>query len=87
MAESIVRRVVDTLTEALKFNATQNATAEAPAKPKIPSTPEGIAIAYGSIVVMAVLPIFFGAFRSVKHQKKQKVGDELVVDVSPTELL
>lgn len=38
------------------------------------STPEGIAIAYGSLVVMAVLPIFFGAFRSVKHHTEQKVS-------------
>lgn len=37
---------------------------------KIPASPEGIAVAYGSLVVMALLPIFFGALRSVKQQKK-----------------
>lgn len=42
---------------------------------KIPSTPEGMAIAYTSLVVMALVPIFFGAFRSVRyHQEQQKVS-------------
>ncbi len=30
---------------------------------KIPATPEGMAVAYGSLVIMALIPIFFGAFR------------------------
>ena len=38
---------------------------------KTPSTPEGMAVAYGSLVVMALLPIFFGSFRSVKHHNEQ----------------
>jgi minor histocompatibility antigen H13 len=38
---------------------------------KVPATPEGMAVAYGSLVIMALLPIFFGAFRSVKHHKQQ----------------
>ena len=37
---------------------------------KIPATPEGLALAYSSLVVMALLPIFFGSFRSVKSQKE-----------------
>ena len=37
---------------------------------KIPATPEGLALAYSSLVIMALLPIFFGAFRSVKSQKE-----------------
>jgi len=39
---------------------------------KIPATPEGLALAYSSLVIMALLPIFFGAFRSVKSQKEVK---------------
>jgi minor histocompatibility antigen H13 len=31
-----------------------------------------MAVAYGSLVIMALLPIFFGAFRSVKHHKQQR---------------
>ncbi|XP_049635238.1 minor histocompatibility antigen H13 isoform X1 [Suncus etruscus] len=33
---------------------------------RAPSTPEGIALAYGSLLLMALLPIFFGALRSVR---------------------
>ena len=39
---------------------------------KIPATPEGMAVAYGSLVIMAVVPIFLGAFRSVKSHREQK---------------
>lgn len=37
------------------------------------ATPHGLLIAYSSLVIMALLPIFFGAFRSVGHKKRQKV--------------
>ncbi|XP_065577350.1 minor histocompatibility antigen H13-like [Artemia franciscana] len=33
---------------------------------------EGMVIAYGNLLVMALLPIFLGAFRSVKHHSLQK---------------
>lgn len=58
---------IDAVTEAVE-NITEAVTGK-----KIPATPEGIAVAYGSLVIMALLPIFFGALRSVKHQKQQKV--------------
>lgn len=41
---------------------------------RIPSTPEGMAIAYGSLIIMAILPIFFGSYRAVKHHKEQQVS-------------
>ena len=65
-AEEIVTEaveVVENITEAVK-----NGTG------KIPATPEGMAIAYGSLVIMALLPIFFGSFRSIKHHADQKVS-------------
>ncbi|XP_046970195.1 minor histocompatibility antigen H13 [Vanessa cardui] len=40
------------------------------------SSIEGVAIAYLSLVIMAILPIFFGAFRSVKYLKEQKESGE-----------
>ena len=49
----------------IKENAT-NATG------KPTSTPQGIAMAYGSLVIMSLLPIFFGSYRSV-HYHKEKV--------------
>ena len=41
---------------------------------KTAATPEGMAIAYGSLLIMALLPIFFGSYRSVRYQAEQKVG-------------
>jgi len=38
------------------------------------ATPEGMAMAYGSLVFMALLPIVVGAFRSVKHHKEQQTA-------------
>jgi len=43
---------------------------------KIPATQEGMFIAYGSLVIMALLPIVLGAFRSVTHHKEQKASGE-----------
>lgn len=39
---------------------------------RVPGTPEGMAIAYGSLIIMAILPIFFGSYRAVKHHKEQQ---------------
>ena len=39
---------------------------------KIPATPEGMMVAYGSLVIMALIPIYLGSFRSVESQKAQK---------------
>uniref|UniRef100_A0A8D2AJ05 Histocompatibility minor 13 n=1 Tax=Sciurus vulgaris TaxID=55149 RepID=A0A8D2AJ05_SCIVU len=40
-----------------------------------PSTPEGIALAYGSLLLMALLPIFFGALRSVRCARGKNSSD------------
>lgn len=77
MAETMDPVVTDTVTEAVEsvvdaVNETVNATG------KPPSTPEGMAVAYGSLVIMALIPIFLGAFRSVKHQDEQKAAGEPV---------
>ena len=62
MAEEVVKEVVENITEAV--NGTR----------KEPATPEGIALAYGSLVFMALVPIFYGSFRSITHQEKAKVS-------------
>lgn len=64
-AEQIVKQAAENVTETLSGA-------------KIPATPEGAAVAYGSLIFMAMLPIFFGAFRSVKHQTDQKVSYETI---------
>jgi len=50
-----------------------NNTAEKNVTEKVPATPEGMAVAYGSLVIMALVPIFFGSFRSVRYHREQKV--------------
>lgn len=65
--EEIVQQVQENFTESANAAATNGTT-------KMPSTPEGMALAYGTLVVMAMLPIFFGSIRSVKHHKEQTVG-------------
>ncbi|KAK2176064.1 hypothetical protein NP493_685g01060 [Ridgeia piscesae] len=57
-------------TAAVLNETAKNATA------KIPATPEGMATAYGSLVVMALVPIFFGSLRSVRFHKEQKESGE-----------
>ena len=63
--------------EELVKQVTENVT-EANTVSKIPATPEGIAVAYGSLVIMAMLPIFFGSIRSVKYHKEQKVTGQFI---------
>lgn len=57
--------------------AVENATETLTGAKKTPASLEGTAVAYGSLVIMAMLPIFFGALRSVKHQKEQKVCESI----------
>lgn len=53
-------------------NATDsNGTEVLNATAKFVATPQGTALAYGSLVVMALLPIFFGALRSVTCSKSK----------------
>lgn len=66
--------MADTIVEEVVAQAAENITESANKTGKIPSTPEGMALAYGTLVVMAMLPIYYGSVRSVKQQKKVKVG-------------
>lgn len=68
ITEKVLKEVVE--------NATDNISAA-----KIPASPEGAVMAYGSLIVMAMLPIFFGALRSVKHQKDQKVNLNVLITI------
>ena len=67
--DSFKETVVETLKDAV--SDANNATADgvnATTEGKTPSTPEGMAIAYGSLVFMALLPIFLGSFRFVLYK-------------------
>ncbi|KAG7471505.1 minor histocompatibility antigen H13 isoform X3 [Solea senegalensis] len=52
-----------------------NGTEVLNATAKFVATPEGTALAYGSLVFMALLPIFFGALRSVDCSKSKNAAD------------
>ncbi|KAM6925395.1 minor histocompatibility antigen H13 isoform 2-T2 [Xenentodon cancila] len=58
------------------LNATDsNGTEALNATVKFVATPQGTALAYGSLVFMALLPIFFGALRSVTCSKSKNSAD------------
>uniref|UniRef100_F7E2U5 Histocompatibility minor 13 n=1 Tax=Equus caballus TaxID=9796 RepID=F7E2U5_HORSE len=56
-------------------NGSAEAGGPANGKTRPPSTPEGIALAYGSLLLMALLPIFFGALRSVRCARGKNASD------------
>jgi len=43
---------------------------------KTPATPEGMALAYGSLLIMALIPIWIGSFRSVKSHKEMRENSD-----------
>ncbi|XP_014253588.1 minor histocompatibility antigen H13 [Cimex lectularius] len=61
--------MAELLQKIFKENVSENATE---AVKRIPATKEGVTVAYTSLVVMALLPVFFGSIRSVKYHKEQK---------------
>lgn len=67
---------VDNIIKAL--NETNSTDTESVLK-RTPATTEGMLIAYTSLVIMALIPIFLGAFRSVQLHIKNKVS---VIEVS-----
>ncbi|XP_013101359.1 minor histocompatibility antigen H13 [Stomoxys calcitrans] len=77
MSEQIVDQVVEVVKDAAE-SLENNATSETITNAKVPSTPEGIALAYSSLVIMAVLPIVFGSIRSVKLHKNRRITGEKV---------
>lgn len=67
---------MDPLIKSILAQTAENLTENAGNKTeKPPSTPEGMAVAYGCIVFMAMVPIIFGSYRSVVyHKEKVKYG-------------
>lgn len=70
MADGVVRLLLGQAEGAAAENVSETNTTSAGAR--TPSTPEGMAVAYGSLVLMALLPIFFGSYRSVNYHKDKK---------------
>lgn len=64
--------------------ASSSPPAAATASARPPATPEGMALAYGSLVLMALLPIFFGALRSVSCAKSKVTAGLTVTGLTVT---
>ncbi|XP_017858496.1 PREDICTED: minor histocompatibility antigen H13 [Drosophila arizonae] len=76
MAEEVIGSVKKAIQGILE-NVNASAKNETITNEKKPSTPEGIAVAYSSLVIMAMLPIIFGSIRSVKlHKLKKSTGEK-----------
>ncbi|KAI9515711.1 Minor histocompatibility antigen H13 [Dissostichus eleginoides] len=70
-----IPEAVAAVLEALN-NTDSNGTEQAlNATAKFVASPEGTALAYGSLVFMALLPIYFGALRSVTCSKSKELGE------------
>ncbi|ALC38532.1 Spp [Drosophila busckii] len=77
MAEQIIDNIKNAFRGILEnTNENENVKNETITNEKKISTPEGIAVAYGSLVIMAMLPIIFGSIRSVKLHKQKKASGE-----------
>jgi len=79
-AEAIVKEAAEQLGKVISENLTNGTNATASEKFK--ATPEGLILAYSSLVIMALIPIILGSFRSVHHQKNQKESGEEVETMS-----
>ncbi|KAJ0036563.1 hypothetical protein NQD34_005240 [Periophthalmus magnuspinnatus] len=73
-AEPVPESVPESLPEALNSSA-GNGSDALNATVRFTATPEGTALAYGSLLFMALLPIFFGALRSVRCSKSKNGGE------------
>lgn len=76
-AEQLGKVVAENLT-----NGTNTTVAE-----KFKPTPEGLILAYSSLVIMALIPIIVGSFRSVHHQIHQKTSGEEIETMSTKEAM
>ena len=67
-----VEGVAEAVTQATAEETIAEAVVNATEGTKTPATPEGMALAYSSLLIMALLPIFFGSFRSVQSHKENR---------------
>jgi minor histocompatibility antigen H13 len=74
MSESASEVIVDTVTKAVESIINEsNLTNGTNETEKFKATPQGLFIAYSSLLIMALIPIIVGSFKSVKLQSNQKV--------------
>lgn len=72
--------MAEVLEDILKTINEANAMDKESTLKKTPATTEGMLIAYTSLVVMALIPIFLGSFRSVRLHVQNKVS--IIIKIS-----
>ncbi|OTF72812.1 hypothetical protein BLA29_007228, partial [Euroglyphus maynei] len=78
---STAKELVDNINQTVQELLVNNT--DGSIKPK--ATPEGMAMAYGSLVIMALIPIFYGSFKSVGYHREQRESGEQVEAMSRRE--
>ena len=74
--------IVETVTKAVEVIINEsNLTNGTNETEKFKATPEGLFVAYSSLLIMALIPIVVGSFKSVKHQTNQKVGENRIEEI------
>lgn len=87
LVESFMKKASETVakifanTDTMSSNMT-NGTNETE---KFKASPEGLFLAYSSLVFMALIPIIVGSFKSVKHQSNQKESGQEIETMSTRE--
>ena len=85
---SLVENVLQQATEQLgNILASEKNSTNGTETEKFKATTEGLFLAYFSLVIMALLPIIIGSFKSVKHQQKQQESGEEIETMSTREAL
>lgn len=85
VVETIVQEAADQLGKIIAENLTNETNATVTEKFK--ATPEGLILAYSSLILMALVPIVIGSFRSVYHQAHQKESGEEIETMSTKEAM
>lgn len=71
------------IVESSVLNSTMNDTAaNKTLTGRAAATPEGLLLAYFSLIIMALFPIWYGSFKSVIYNKKQKESGEKIESMS-----
>jgi len=82
--EGMAKEVLENLGNLVVENNLTNGTNETE---RFKATPEGLFIAYSSLVIMALIPIVVGSFKSVRHQKEQQESGEEIETMSTKEAM
>lgn len=86
-ATEIIGNIVTNTFKPINENVTLNSNASLNETEKFKATPEGLFLAYSSLVFMALIPIVIGSFKSVGHQKRQQESGEEIETMSTKEAM